>query len=74
MPYWKKLFKAWGIYNKDYHDKYRSYIHGERYKTYIDLVFGDIKNSIESMNKAQINECLKEFFQKKEFVFPDIPK
>jgi len=26
------------------------------------------------MNKAQINECLKEFFWKKEFVCPDIPK
>jgi len=26
------------------------------------------------MNEAQIKECLKEFFWKKEFVCPDIPK
>jgi len=74
MPYWEKLFKAWGIYKVDYHKKYRKYIHGERYKTYINLVIGDIKKSIESMNKSQIRECLKEFFRKKEFVCPDLPK
>jgi len=59
---WENLFKILGIYNKDYHDEYRSYIHGERYKTYIDLVLGDIRESINSINKDQINECLKEFF------------
>ena len=74
MPYWEKLFKTWGIYNKDYHEKYREYIHGKRYKTYIDLVTEDIQGSIRSINKAQINECLKEFFWKKEFVCPDLSK
>jgi len=74
MPYWKKLFKSLGIYKADYHKKYRKYLYGKRYKTYINLVVGDIKKSIESMNKSQINGCLKEFFQKKEFVCPDIPK
>ena len=71
---WENLFKILGIYNKDYHDEYRSYIHGERYKTYIDLVLGDIRESINSINKDQINECLKEFFWKKEFICPDLPK
>ena len=74
IPKWEKLFKAWGIYNKDFHDEYRSYIHGERYKTYIDLVSGDIRESIESISKDQIKECLKEFFWKKEFVCPDLLK
>jgi len=74
MPYWEKLFKAWGIYNADYHKKYRKHLYEKRYKTYINLVFGDIKNSIASMNRSQINECLKEFFWKKEFVCPDIPE
>jgi len=73
MPYWEKMFKAWGIYNVDFHKKYRKYLHGKRYKTYINLVFGDIKNSIGSMNRSQIDECMKKFFRKKEFVCPDIP-
>ena len=74
IPKWEKLFKAWGIYNKDFHELYRQYIHGERYKKYINLVTKDIQESIISMNKFQINECLKEFFWKKEFLCPDIPK
>jgi len=74
MPYWEKLFKAWGIYKVDFHKKYREHLHGKRYKTYINLVIGDIKKSIGSMNRAQIDECLKEFFRKKEFVCPDLPK
>jgi hypothetical protein len=74
MPYWKKLFKAWGIYKVDFHKKYRKHLKGKRYKTYIDLVIGDIKKSIGSMNRAQIDECLKDFFRKKEFVCPDIPR
>jgi len=37
-------------------------------------VSGDIRESISSINKDQIKECLKEFFWKKEFVCPDLPK
>jgi len=74
MPYWEKLFKAWGIYKVDFHKKYRKYLHEKRYKTYINLVTKDIQERVIAMNKDQINECLKEFFQKKEFVCPDIPK
>jgi len=74
MPYWEKLFKAWGIYNADYHEKYREYIHSERYDTYIKLVTNDIQEKIRSINKAQAEEFLKEFFWKKEFVCPDLPK
>ena len=69
MPYWEKLFKAWGIYKVDYHKKYRKYLRSKRYLTYINLVFGDIKNSIESMNESQINECLEKFFKKKEIIW-----
>jgi len=38
------------------------------------LVTGDIQERVRAMNKVQIKECLKEFFWKKEFVCPDIPK
>jgi len=37
----------WGIYDKDYHEKYRDYIHNKRYKKYINLVLNDIKDSIK---------------------------
>jgi len=43
---WTKAFKAWGIYDEDYHEKYRDYIHSKRYKTYIDLVANDIQEKI----------------------------
>jgi len=74
IPYWEKLFKVLGIYNIDFHEKYRKYIHSERYKIYINLVTKDIQENIMAMNKAQIDECLKKFFWKKEFVCPDLPK
>ena len=74
IPKWEKLFKAWGIYNKDYHEKYREHIHSERYETYIKLVEGDIRESIKSLNKSKVNEILEEIFGKKRFVCPDLPK
>jgi len=74
MPKWEKLFKAWGIYKADYHNKYRQYIHSKRYKTYIKLVTNDIQERVRSINKAQAEELLKDFFRKKEFVCPDLPK
>ena len=43
MPFWGKIFKSLNIYDEDYHEKYRDYIHNKRYETYIDLVIGDIK-------------------------------
>jgi len=44
IPLWTKAFKVLGIYDEDYHKKYRQYIHNERYETYISLVINDIKN------------------------------
>ena len=43
IPLWTKAFKALGIYDIDYHEKYRQYIQNKRYEKYIDLVIGDIK-------------------------------
>ena len=43
IPLWTKIFKSLGIYDEDYHEKYRDYLHNKRYETYIDLVIGDIK-------------------------------
>ncbi len=74
MPYWEKLFKAWGIYNADYHKKYRKYLHSKRYKTYINLVANDIQENIKDCNGKQIRELMDKKFPEKEFVCPDLPK
>jgi len=73
MPYWKKLFKVLGIYNVDYHEKYRKYLYSERYKTYINLVEKDIRERIELVNKKKIDELMKEKFGKPDFICPNIP-
>ena len=74
MPYWEKLFKAWGIYNIDYHKKYRKYLYSKRYKTYINLVADDIQENIRNCNGKQIRELMDKKFPEKEFVCPDLPK
>jgi hypothetical protein len=45
---WTKAFKSLGIYDEDYHDKYRAYIHAKRYEKYIDLVIADIKENFKT--------------------------
>ena len=44
---WENQFKIWGIYDQDYHKKYRHHLYNKRYETYIDLVIGDIKDNIK---------------------------
>ena len=48
LPVWRKAFKKLGIFNEDYHEKYRKYIHNKRYEKYIDTVIEDIKEQFES--------------------------
>ena len=72
IPKWIALFKALGIYDQDYHKKYRHEIHNQRYKTYIESVLEDIKENIITMKKENIKECLKDFFLKKEFIIIDV--
>jgi len=61
------LFKVWGIYDEDYHKKYREYIHNKRYKTYIDLVANDIQEKFRDLNKEQIEKLIKEKFPEPTF-------
>jgi len=67
MPYWKKLFKAWGIYKVDFHKKYRKYLLEKRYKVYISKVAEDIQNNIRAINKKQIQDLMDRKFPKPEF-------
>jgi len=68
------LFKVLGIYNVDFHEKYREYIHGERYETYINLVANDIQDKILAINKKQIQDLMNKKFPDPEFICPDLPK
>ena len=48
IPLWTKVFKSLGIYDQDYHEKYRQYIHNKRYEKYIDLVIADVKEKFKT--------------------------
>jgi len=65
IPIWIKIFKSLGIYDQQYHEQYRKYIHEKRYKTYIDLVVTDLKNKILGANKKQIENLIETKFSKK---------
>ena len=71
IPRWSKIFKSLGIYDVDYHKKYRDYIHSERYKTYIGLVANDIQEKIRALNKADIQALV---FFKPTFTITDTSK
>jgi hypothetical protein len=74
IPLWTKIFKSLGIYDADYHKKYRKYLHSERYETYINLVANDIQEKILHINKKQIRELMNKKFPEPEFICPDLPK
>jgi len=71
---WTKIFKSLGIYDQDYHQKYRKSLYSKRYKTYINLVANDIQKKILNMNKKKIRELMNKKYPKPDFVCPDIPK
>ncbi len=68
MPYLVKGTKALGIYNQDYHEKYRHEIHNKRYTTYINLVMNDIKEEVYEAAKKSRHEFLKKVFPMPNFV------
>lgn len=61
------MFKVMGLYDEDYHEKYRKYIREKRYAKYIDMVIGDIQNKIYDKNKKQIEKLIKEKFPEPEW-------
>jgi len=52
ISYWTSVFKSLGIYNENYHKKYRKYIHNRQYKVYI-------KKVAEDMYKKLFNELIR---------------
>lgn len=68
------IFKEMGIFDEDYHTKYRAYILQKRYKEYIEMVKLDFYAIFfDARLKKRVEELFKERFGK-EFVCPDLPK
>lgn len=69
IPYWSSVFKSLEIYNEDYHEKYRKYIHSKRYKVYINKVAEDMYNVLwDKLIQKRIERALKEEFPEPVFL------
>ena len=69
------IFKKMGIFDENYHSKYRDYIRQKRYREYIENVKLDIYVKLFDIRlKEKMRKLIREKFGKKEFVCPDIPK
>jgi len=63
-----------GIYEVDYHKKYRAYILQKRYKEYIEMIKLDFYAIFfDARLKKRIEELFEEKFGKK-FICPDLSK
>ena len=67
LPLWTRVFKALGIYDIDYHDKYRKHIREKRYGEYIKKVTEDLQEKIYQKNLQDIKKKIEEQFPKPEF-------
>jgi hypothetical protein len=67
LPLWTKIFKALGIYDEDYHDKYRKHIREKRYGEYIERVTEDLQDKIYEANLQDIKKKIKEQFPEPEY-------
>jgi hypothetical protein len=56
-----------GLYDEDYHEKYRKYIREKRYAEYINLVIRDLQEKIHDKNKEQIAKIIKEKFPEPDY-------
>ena len=67
MPLWTKVFQKMGLYDEDYHEKYRKYIREKRYSIYIEKVIDDIQQKLNSKTKKQIEKLIKDTFKEPEY-------
>ena len=56
-----------GLYDEDYHEKYRKYIREKRYSIYIEKVIDDIQQKLNSKTKKQIEKLIKDTFKEPEY-------
>ena len=72
IPFWSMIFKKLGIFDENYHQKYRTYIHQKRYKEYIEMVKLDMYAKIfDARLKERIEDLIKEKFPEHELVIED---
>ena len=72
IPFWSMIFKKLGIFDENYHQKYRNYIHQKRYKEYIEMVKLDMYAKLfDARLKEKIDKLIKEKFPKPELITED---
>jgi len=72
IPFWNMIFKKLGIFDENYHQKYRNYIHQKRYKEYIEMVKLDMYAKLfDARLKEKIDKLIKEKFPKPELITED---
>lgn len=74
IPFWSIIIKGLGIFDEDYHQKYREYIRQKRYAEYLANTRFDIYTKIfDARLKERIKKLIEEKFGKNDFVCPDPP-
>ena len=69
------IFKELGIFDENYHQKYRDLIRQKRYKEYIENVKLDMYAKLfDARLKERIKKLIEEKFPEPKFIWPDIPK
>jgi thymidylate kinase len=69
------IFKELGIFDENYHQKYRDLIRQKRYKEYIENVKLDMYAKLfDARLKERIKKLIEEKFPKTKIVISDIPK
>ena len=72
IPFWSMIFKKLGIFDEDYHEKYRDYIHQKRYKEYIENVKLDMYAKLfDARLKQKIEDLIKEKFPEPKWIIED---
>lgn len=69
------LFKKLGIFDENYHEKYREDLLQKRYKEYIEKVKLDMYAKLFDIRlKERIKKLMEEEFPKIKIIIPDLPK
>ena len=72
IPFWSMIFKKLGIFDEDYHEKYRDCIRQKRYKEYIENVKLDMYAKLfDAKLKDKIEDLFKEKFPEPKWIIED---
>jgi hypothetical protein len=69
VPIFSRIFKALGLYDQDYHDKYRQYIKEKRYKKFLEMVRLDMYTGLLDLKfKLDAEKKIKETFPEPPYI------